>query len=171
MANGRRAWPTAGGRGQRERGVVLCPRPAAVGPAGSSMAGACPHGPGPHGPGGRRRLREDGVRTHTSAEQVRGDRLWGRGVRDWGLRGRTAGAEVLRREGPGGLRGWGVEVLMGPGSEGALGLGAEVLGAVGLGSVGPGAEGAVGPGSVGLRGLRELWGWDLWGQGLRGLWG
>ena len=101
MANGRRAGPTAGGRGQRERGVVLCPRPAAVGPAGSSMAGACPHGPGPHGPGGRRRLREDGVRTHTSAEQVRGDRLWGRGVRDWGLRGRTAGAEVLRREGPG----------------------------------------------------------------------
>lgn len=98
------------------------------------------------------------MRTHTSAEQVRGDRLWGRGVRDWGLRGRTAGAEVLRREGPGGLRGWGVEVLMGPGSEGALGPGAEGLG-------------AVGPGSVGLRGLRELWGWDLWGQGLRGLWG
>uniref|UniRef100_A0A669QDF1 Protein farnesyltransferase subunit beta n=1 Tax=Phasianus colchicus TaxID=9054 RepID=A0A669QDF1_PHACC len=33
------------------------------------MAGVSPPGPGPHGPGGRRRLREDGVRTHTSAEQ------------------------------------------------------------------------------------------------------
>lgn len=98
MANG-------GGRGYPERGVVLCPRPAAVGPAGNSMAGASPHGPGPHGPGGRRRLREDGVRTHTSAEQVRGERLWGRGWGDCGLRGRTAGAEVLLCEGPGALRG------------------------------------------------------------------
>lgn len=100
------------------RSAAARPLPAAVArcPRGRSMAGAAP------GPGGRRRLRDDGLRTCTSAEQVPGD-AGGVGCRGGGV----WGARLPWSWGFGAPWTWGLRC------KDAVGLGFGVLGGWGVG--------------------------------------